>query len=95
MIEPTGFQVMAKMCATCIYRPDSPLDLERLEEQVRDAYGGYSGYRICHSTDDVCCRGFWEAHKDEFNVGRVAQRLGVVVFVPLTLAKKRKMLDDE
>ena len=69
------------MCSTCIYRPDSHLDLRKLENDVRDPHIGFRGYRICHHSDDVCCRGFWEAHGDEFPLGQVAQRLGLVEFV--------------
>ena len=58
-----GLEVMAKACGTCIYRKDSPLDLDRLEEQVRDDFGGFKGHRICHQHDTACCRGFWNAHK--------------------------------
>jgi len=82
--KQTGFLVQKKMCPTCIYRPDSPLDLEKLEEQVRDEHMGFKGHRICHCSPtgmDVCCRGFWEAHKDEFPAGQIAQRLGLVAFV--------------
>ena len=70
-------KVAAKQCETCIYRADSPLDLKQLEAQVADPYmpGFFKGYRICHSfekaaDDDVCCRGFWDRHKDHFNLGR-------------------------
>lgn len=75
------FKVQKKMCATCIYRPDSTLNLERLEDEVRDKHMGFSGHRICHHSDDVCCRGFWERHKDEFQMGQVAQRLDLVELV--------------
>jgi len=75
------FKVQKRMCSTCIYRPDSPLDIEKLESDVRDPYVGFSGHRVCHHSADVCCRGFWEAHKDEFPMGQVAQRLGFVEFV--------------
>jgi hypothetical protein len=69
-------------CTTCIYRKDSPLDLSLLEERVRDhPHVGFKGYRICHHSEDVCCRGFWDYHKDEFQLGQVAQRLGMVEFV--------------
>lgn len=76
-----GFKVQAKMCATCIYRPDSTLNLEKLENDVRDPYMGFLGHRVCHHSRDLCCRGFWEAHKDEFPAGQIAQRLDCVVFV--------------
>ena len=75
------FRVQAKPCPTCTYRKDSSLDLKALENEVRDPYVGFKGHRICHYTKDVCCRGFWNAHKDEFAMGQIAQRLGFVEFV--------------
>lgn len=85
----TTFKVQATPCATCIYRKDSPLDIQKLENDVRDRYVGFSGHRICHHSEDVCCRGFWDRHKDHFNMGRIAQRLGMVEFVEVdTLTKK-------
>ena len=81
MREGECFLVMGEACASCIYRNDSPMDLAYLENQVRDNYGGFSGYRICHKHDEACCRGFWNRHKDDFDLGQIAQRLGVVVEV--------------
>ena len=75
------FKVQQKQCKTCIYRPDSPLDLKALEEAIADPYGGFKGHRICHHSDDVCCRGFWERHKNEFQIGQIAQRLDMVKYV--------------
>ena len=77
-----GFRVQRKQCRTCIYLPTSPLDLKRLEDAVRDAHGGFVGHRACHhaSAGDVCCRGFWNAHRDEFPLGQIAQRLRMVRF---------------
>lgn len=80
----TGFLVQRRMCGTCIYRPDSALDITELERQVRAKRGaGFEKHRACHhvSKGGVCCRGFWEAHKDEFPAGQIAQRLNAVVFV--------------
>lgn len=85
------FKVQRRLCATCIYRPDSTLDLARLEDAVRDKYVGFSGYRECHHAkrrSGVCCRGFWNAHKDEFTLGQIAQRLGVVEFVDVDVLKR-------
>ena len=81
---PQGFQVASKACATCIYRQDSPLDLQKLEDDVRDPYVGFAGYRECHHAErgsGVCCRGFWNRHKDEFTLGQLAQRLNAVIYV--------------
>jgi hypothetical protein len=78
------FEVQRKRCATCIYIPGMFWDLERLEDEVRDPYMGFLGYRECHhapSGTGVCCRGFWDMHKDEFPAGQIAQRLDMVTFV--------------
>lgn len=75
------FRVQRQPCSTCIYRKDSPLDLGVLEDAVRDKHMGFKGHRICHHSDAACCRGFWNAHKDEFPMGQIAQRLGMVEYV--------------
>lgn len=76
-----GFKVQDKQCSTCIYRGSSPLDLQQLEKEIADPHGGFKNYRICHHSNDVCCRGFWDRHKNEFQLGQIAQRLGMVEFV--------------
>jgi hypothetical protein len=80
-----GFKVQRRRCATCIYRKDTPLDIEKLENDVRDRYGGFKGYRVCHHSKDVCCRGFWDKHKWEFAAGQIAQRLKMVEFVDVDI----------
>lgn len=75
------FKVQKKQCTTCIYKSDSPLDLNQLEEEIRDPYVGFRSYRVCHHSEDACCRGFWNRHKYEFQMGQLAQRLQLVQFV--------------
>ena len=82
------FKVQKKSCSTCIYRKDSPLDLKVLEAQVADRYGGFKGHRTCHHSKDVCCRGFWNKHKDKFPLGQIAQRLKMVEFVEVDTLKE-------
>jgi hypothetical protein len=84
------FKVQKKSCSTCIYRKDSPLDLKLLEAQVADKYGGFKGHRICHHSKDVCCRGFWNRHKDKFQLGQIAQRMGWVRYVEVDTLKEKK-----
>ena len=76
-------KVQSKQCETCIYRKDSSLDIKQLESQVADPNmeGYFKGHRICHHSKDVCCRGFWNRHKDQFTLGQIAQRLDLVEFV--------------
>jgi hypothetical protein len=75
------FKVQKKACSTCIYRKDSNLSIKKLEADAADGYGGFRAWRVCHHSKDVCCRGFWNRHKNKFNLGRIAQRLKMVVFV--------------
>jgi hypothetical protein len=77
------FKVQAKPCATCIYSKNNPTrrSIAELEAEVADRYGGFKGHRVCHHSDDVCCRGFWNRNKDKFQMGQIAQRLGLVEFV--------------
>lgn len=86
-----SFLVQKKACDTCIYRKDSTLDIKKLEADVADKFGGFKGHRICHHSKDVCCRGFWNRHKDKFTLGQLAQRLGFVKFVSVdTLAERKR-----
>lgn len=80
------FKVMARRCSTCIYRKDLHWDLAYLLDQVRDKWmeGFFKGYRICHHQrrgGQACCRGFWDHHKNNFQAGQIAQRLGMVEYV--------------
>ena len=47
-------QVASEQCSTCIYRKDSPLDLQKLEAEIADPRmkGFFKGHRICHSFQD-------------------------------------------
>lgn len=83
------FKVQKRMCASCIYRPGCALSLEKLESDVADNVmpGFFMGHRICHHSVDVCCRGFWNKHKDHFTAGQLAQRLGLVEFVTVDTLK--------
>lgn len=88
-------EVQARQCSTCIYRPDSELSLPHLEAQIADPRmrGFFLKYRACHHATDrraVCCRGFWDRHKDHFTLGQLAQRLGFVVFVTVDRFKTRR-----
>lgn len=78
------FEVQAKPCASCIYRKDCGLDIKELEAQIADKFGGFKGFRECHHAprgSQICCRGFWNRHKDKFQAGQIAQRLNLVRFV--------------
>jgi hypothetical protein len=89
-VAAVTFQVQRRLCKSCIYRPDSTLNLGALEDAVRDRFGGFNGYRICHHASNrskVCCRGFWDRHKDKFALGQIAQRLKLVEFVDVDIRR--------
>jgi hypothetical protein len=84
------FKVQRRMCETCIYREGFGWDIKHLEDQARDKHIGFKTYRACHHANDkdgICCRGFWERHSDEFAVGQIAQRFGLVEFVDVDTRK--------
>lgn len=87
-----GLRVQATMCDTCIYKPSTGFDIADLERQVADPHmdGLFRGFRACHHAKgrSVCCRGFWDRHKDHFPGGQIAQRLRRVIFVTIDVWKK-------
>lgn len=86
-----GFRVQRRQCETCIYKPDSPLDVAALEAAIADPRDAefFASFRVCHHSDDACCRGFWDRHKNDFTLGQVAQRLGFVTFVDDDILKEK------
>lgn len=89
-------KVQRVQCATCIYRPDSSLDIRKLERQIADPRmkGHFKGARLCHHGSNrrskgVICAGFWARHKDHFDVGQLAQRLNFVEFVTVDTLKDK------
>jgi hypothetical protein len=88
------FKVQRKLCATCIYRPDLPPEfLAELEAEVADPAmaGHFLGYRECHHAGNgVCCRGFFEAHKERCTPLQIAQRLDMVEFVEVDVLRYQR-----
>ena len=78
------FKVCDGQCSTCIYKPGLGWRVEELEQQIDDGHGGFNGYRECHHSPEgtpLCCRGFWDRHKNKFALGQIAQRMGAVQYV--------------
>ena len=59
-----------------------------LQRLIGSAPGFFESYRVCHHSDGVCCRGFWEAHKDAFTLGQLAQRWDLVEFIEVDTMKE-------
>jgi hypothetical protein len=92
MTRHTKLLVQRRQCATCIFNPEywAPGRLTELLDEIRDPAmeGHFHGYRICHhSRREVVCAGFWAKHRDNFDLGQIAQRLGLVHYY---VGKERK-----
>ena len=76
-------RVRAEQCATCIYRPDSPIrgKLAELEDEIRDPAAPYHFVRAraCHSEGwpgtEVVCAGFAERHGENCTPVQLVRRL--------------------
>ena len=77
--------VVARKCATCIYRPGNLMRLEagRKEGMEREAVANQSVIP-CHKTihgseiEPAICRGYWDTQKHNVGLLSVAERLGIV-----------------
>jgi hypothetical protein len=74
------FKVQKKQCNQCLFGPNKIVSDARRRQIIKDCVEEDT-YFNCHKgtikgIDSLCCRGFWDAFKDRFNLGRVIQRLG-------------------
>lgn len=88
-------RVQQRQCTTCIYRPQSPLNLTAFEAEIADPHmaGHFIGWRECHHAPQgsgICCAGFWARHKDHFNTGQLAQRLNLVEYVNIDVERNHR-----
>lgn len=92
------FEVQKRACSSCIFRKENAGMLPRLLKQIEDPRmpGHFKGYRQCHHSRSACCRGFWNRFKNRFDLGQIAQRLGLVKFVEHDTLRKagRESVDD-
>ena len=78
--------IRSEQCATCIYRPDSPLrdNLPVLEDEIRDPRAPYHFRyaRACHSADwpsgSTICAGFAERHGEDCTAVQLVRRLNAL-----------------
>lgn len=88
-IDPaTGcMRVLSRLCDTCITYPDDRMLLGERRQEFIDEARVRGTYVVCHDTGTysphpgAVCRGFFNRHWRETAALRLAQRLGLVVFV--------------
>ena len=82
---PLGALVQQTQCATCIYRPETPYDTEKLEKGIRDPKNRehFTRPRACHAFTGrtVVCREFWNRHAQHCDLGQLATRLDAVYMI--------------
>ena len=71
------FRVKTQQCNQCLFSDNKIVNDARKEEVLRTTLKKDSFF-VCHKTDDVCCKGYWDSHKNDFTVGQIAQRLNLI-----------------
>lgn len=75
-------KIQPEKCNECLFGKDKIVSKERAADVIAGCLKKDT-YFVCHKATiknkDVCCRGFWDAFKDRFNLGRIAQRLDFVI----------------
>ena len=84
---PSGkLQVYAERCDQCLFGPNRIVSGSRAASVIQDCLK-HDSYFICHKASNrdetVVCRGFYETQT--CNLIRIAQRLGVIAFVPVPM----------
>jgi len=81
-------RIQKKCCDQCLFSENNIVEGEsRRMDIIKEALSNDTFF-ICHKAsikdiDDVCCRAFWNNFKNEFNLGRIAQRLKCVTEVTI------------
>lgn len=78
-------QVYSTCCKNCLFSENRIISPQRAASILADALQDDT-YFICHAAsmkgEEVVCRKFYEEHKEDNRALQIAQRLGIVEFVP-------------
>lgn len=81
-------KVQKKQCNQCLLSKNHVVSGKKRVREILKHCAQRDTYFQCHkgtiSGVDVCCRGYWDSFKDNFNLGRIVQRLGGPEFVEVT-----------
>ena len=85
--KKSTLQVVSHPCSECLFSPNRIVSQERKEEIVYQTLAK-DRYFTCHKAMlagvDLCCKGFFDSHKDDSLVTRLAMQLNLVEFVDLS-----------
>ncbi len=74
--------VQKEKCNQCLFSDNRIVTVARMKEILNDC-SARDTFFVCHKStvkndNWVCCKGFWDKFKHNFNLGRIAQRLNFV-----------------
>lgn len=80
------FKVMQERCDQCLFSKNKIVSNVR-RAQLLDECKRKDNHFICHKSEDVCCRGFFDTQTSQLI--RIAGRLGAIEFVPVPTQSTR------
>lgn len=74
--------VQKEKCNQCLFSDNRIVSMKRMKDIIQTCHK-QDTFFVCHKStvkgdNGVCCKGFWDKFKHNFNLGRIAQRLNVV-----------------
>jgi hypothetical protein len=80
------YRVCDAVCSECLFSADRIVSPARQREIVQESLARDTMF-LCHKGTvtgvDVACRGFYDAYPGVGQVRRIAERLGLIEFVPV------------
>ena len=80
------FQVVSHRCSECLFTPEKIVDDHRKQVIIEQAVEN-NNYFTCHQAmlagRELCCRGFFDEHKYDSLVTRLAAQLNLIEFIDL------------
>lgn len=89
MADNPIFKVCKKRCDQCLFSKNRIVSEERMLELLQEIDQN-QGHFICHKTEDVCCKGFFDT-QGTLTVN-LAKYLDIVEFVQSVCIKKGAMI---
>lgn len=78
-------KVQKEKCNQCLFTKNMVVKNNARRTEIIKGALAKDTFFVCHKSSiakdghgDVCCRGFWDKFKNDFNLGRIAQRLNFV-----------------
>lgn len=87
-------EVCEKRCANCLISKNRIVSPERAEEIISECIETQNFF-ICHNSETVCCRGFYDKYGHYSQLVRIAQRLNAVRFVEVKETAKFMPYKDQ